>query len=145
MLPFRLFGCMVLASCLSGCGAQPNIIPNWPIDFAPDLANENPAKVDGAARQIGFVLKPAPQSKEMFADGPGVRIEAYIFPSHPSTGFALYRMLNTERYRVMYTDDRTGGFELTSIACEKYMELVAALKAKFSPAKLEFYKETCQP
>lgn len=140
----RFFGAasvLMLSSC--GMWGPHNVIPNWQIQVEP--APSILEKVDEVALQAGLVLKPGPQWKTNFGDGPGVGLAYYSWPGHPSSGMALFKMLKTEEYRIVFSDNRIDGWYLVGPPCQEYLQLVGMLKTKLGNAALHIPNETCDP
>ncbi len=134
---------------LIGCGSTPAILPaGYTIDVTPPTQESDLRKIDEAVSENEFVMVSQPNKQIRFSrDTSGILLQVWEWQRRRSTTVRVYKLEDTNGYSVNLTDFQTSGMTLVGEPCRKYLEFVAALKARFGTeqSRLMFRRETCNP
>jgi hypothetical protein len=138
----------LLAFSLGAC-VGPVMQPLWGIDLPPtavspdDSKAEITAAVNDIAMQVGFTDR----HEHYEVTGGGQEFFVYWhWPEHPSTYITLARHMHSgpDVYTVLVGDDQTEGRYLIGPACEKYLRIIALVKARFGDG-IKLQEASCDP
>ncbi|HEX4106277.1 MAG TPA: hypothetical protein VHX92_08595 [Rhizomicrobium sp.] len=120
---------------LMGCGIAfgPNFFPRDDLSFEAADNADAVRKVEGIVEATGLSAFPFTPSTNFNAGigHPLEQVAEWKWPGRPSFTVGIIRRLPPDKgYWVNIEDSQTDGFTFAGPACQKYLELAAALKAQ---------------
>jgi hypothetical protein len=138
MRTLLILGLVFIAGCSNGA------IPIRGIDVgAPKEANDL-QRFEAVAQRMGFARVENRLTSFIGHGGRLENLQTWKWTKSQSVFLSIELVVQEDRYRIVYSDSGTGGWDLIGPACAFYLELMAELKKEFGQDRLTFRSDGCK-
>lgn len=138
--PSAVVAIILLAGCAAGSS------PRRSIDIAAPSRASDLSRFELVAQSLEFDRI---QNRQTITTGPGGQLETletWVWHQNRSTVVSIERVVRENRYRIVFEDVDTGGWDFVGPSCQQYLRFVAAIKGAFKPeeSRLTFFSDVCE-